>query len=41
MKKTTVCYIIALIAASVMGGACAAYGWNSHKDYIEKTKIEI
>ena len=41
MKKTTVWYIIALIAASVMGGACAAYGWNSYEDYIEKTKFEI
>ena len=41
MKKSTVWCIIALIAAGVMGGACTAYGWNSHKDYIEKTKIEI
>ena len=41
MKKSTVCYIIALIAASVMGGACAAYGWYNHKDYVEKTKFEI
>ena len=41
MKKTTVSYIIALIAARFMGGSCAAYGWYSHKDYIEKTKIEI
>ena len=41
MKKTTVLYIIALIAAGVLSGSCAAYGWYSHKDYIEKTKIEI
>lgn len=41
MKKTTVLYIIALIAAGVMGGACAAYSWKSHEDYIEKTKFEI
>lgn len=41
MKKTTVWYIIAMIAAGVMGGAWTAYGWYSHKDYIEKTKIEI
>ena len=41
MKKTTVLYIIALIAASVMSGVWTAYGWYSHKDYIEKTKIEI
>ena len=41
MKKSTVCYIIAMITAGVMGGAWTAYGWSSHKDYIEKTKIEI
>ena len=41
MKKTTVLYIIAMIAAGVMGGACTAYGWKSHEDYIEMTKIEI
>ena len=41
MKKTTVLYIIAMIAAGVMGGAWTACGWYSHKDYIEKTKIEI
>ena len=41
MKKTTVWYIIAIIAAGITGGACTAYGWNSHKDYIEKTKIDI
>ena len=41
MKKTTVSYIIAMIAAGVMGGAWTAYGRYSHKDYIEKTKIEI
>ena len=41
MKKTTVLYIIAMIAAGIMGGACTAYGWTSHEDYIEKTKFEI
>ena len=41
MKKSTVLYIIAMIAAGVMGGACTAYGWKSHEDYIEKTKFEI
>ena len=41
MKRTTVWYIIAIIAAGITGGAWTAYGWNSHKDYIEKTKIEI
>ena len=41
MKKTTVLYIIALIAAGVLSGTCAAYGWKSHEDYIEKTKFEI
>lgn len=41
MKKSTVCYIIAMIAAGVMSGALTAYGWYSHKDYFEKTKIEI
>lgn len=41
MKRTTVCYIIAMIAAGVMGGAWTAYGWYTHEDYIEKTKIEI
>ena len=41
MKKSTVWYIIAMIAAGVMGGAWTAYGWYTHKDYIEKTKIEI
>ena len=41
MKRTTVWYIIAIIAAGITGGASTAYGWNSHKDYIEKTKIEI
>ena len=41
MKRTTVWYIIAIIAAGITGGAWTAYGWYSHKDYIEKTKIEI
>lgn len=41
MKKTTVLYIIAMIAAGVMGGAWTAYGWYSHEDYNEKMKIEI
>ena len=41
MKKSTVWYIIGMIAAGVMGGAWTSYGWYSHKDYIEKTKIEI
>lgn len=41
MKKTTVSFIIALIAAGVMSGALTAYGRYSHEDYIEKTKFEI
>lgn len=41
MKKTTVLYIIAIIAAGITGGACTAYGWKSHEEYIEKTKIEV
>lgn len=41
MKKTTVLYIIAMIASGVMGGAWTAYGMYKQKEYIEKTKIEI
>ena len=41
MKKSTVWYIIAMIAAGVMSGALTAYGRYSHEDYVEKTKIEI
>ena len=41
MKKTTVLYIIALIAASVMGGAWTGYGMYKEKEYIEKIKNEI
>ena len=41
MKKTTVSFIIALIAAGVMGGAWTGYGMYKEKEYIEKTKFEI
>lgn len=41
MKKTIIWGIIAMIAAGVTSGASSMYGWNRHKDYVEKTKIEI
>ena len=41
MKKTTVSFIIALIAAGVMGGAWTGYGMYKEKEYIEKMKFEI
>ena len=41
MKKSTVWYIIALIASGVMGGAWTGYGMYKQKEYIEKTKFEI
>lgn len=39
MKKTTVLFIITLIAAGVLSGSCTAYGWHSHEEYVEKTKL--
>lgn len=39
MKKTTILYIIALIAAGIMSGACTAYGWHSHEERVEKMKL--
>ena len=39
MKKTTILYIIALIAAGITSGACTAYGWHSHEEYVEKMKL--
>ena len=41
MKKSTVWFTVMLFAAGVMSGAATAYGWHSHEEYIEKTKIEI
>ena len=41
MKKSTVLYIIALIGAGLMGGACTAYGWYKYDESIKDTKFEI
>ena len=39
MKKSTVEYIIALLAFGIGGGMLTAYGWDKHVEYVEKTKL--
>ncbi len=39
MKKSTVCSIVATIAAFVLSGATFCCGWHSHEEYVEKTKL--
>lgn len=39
MKKSAIWFAVMLLAAGVMGGAGTAYGWHSHEEYVEKTKL--